>query len=154
MSFQLHVLARSDLDTPVFEALVALFDGYRMFYGQTSDRKRAAGFLRERIERGESSVLIALGDDGAGLGFTQLYPLFSSVRAARIEILNDLFVAPGARGQGVGRALLRAAEGSARARGAVRLVLSTALDNHPAQALYAAAGWTRDDAFVEYAKPL
>jgi GNAT superfamily N-acetyltransferase len=154
MSFQLHVLTRSDLDTAVFEVLAALFDGYRMFYGQPSDLARAAGFLRERIERGESSVLIALADDGAGLGFTQLYPLFSSVRAARIEILNDLFVAPGARGQGVGRALLRAAEGSARARGAVRLVLSTALDNHAAQALYAAAGWTRDDAFVEYAKPL
>jgi GNAT superfamily N-acetyltransferase len=154
MSFQLHVLARSDLDTPVFEALVALFDGYRMFYGRPSDLALAAGFLRERIERGESSVLIALADDGAGLGFTQLYPLFSSVRAARIEILNDLFVAAGARGQGVGRALLRAAEDSARARGAVRLVLSTALDNHPAQALYAAADWTRDDAFVEYAKTL
>ena len=37
-----------------------------------------------------------------------------------------------------------------RAQGAVRLALSTALTNAPAQALYEAAGWRRDEVFCSY----
>jgi len=135
-------------------ALAALFDGYRVFYGQPSDPVRAGAFLRERLARGDARLLLAVGADGEALGFVQLYPSFTSVGTARIEILNDLFVAPQARGKGVARALLRRAAEDARSRGAVKLVLSTAVDNRPAQALYAAEGWVRDDGFVEYGKAL
>ncbi|MCR6684831.1 GNAT family N-acetyltransferase [Pseudoxanthomonas sp.] len=135
-------------------ALAALFDGYRMFYGQPSDPVRAGAFLRERLERGDSRLLLAVEGQGAALGFVQLYPSFTSVGTAPIEILNDLFVAPAARGRGVARALLRRAADDARSRGAVKLVLSTAVDNLPAQSLYAAEGWERDRGFVEFAKDL
>ena len=68
----------------------------------------------------------------------------------RIFILNDLFVAPEARRTGAGRALLQAAEAHARAAGAVRLTLSTAIDNESAQQLYEANGYQRDRSFQQY----
>ncbi len=68
----------------------------------------------------------------------------------RTYLLNDLFVAPAARKQGVARSLLAAAEDFARANGAASLSLSTAIDNLPAQELYAALGWKRDEDFCEY----
>lgn len=84
------------------------------------------------------------------VGFTQLYPLFSSVRMVRSWLLNDLFVVPSARRQGVAAALLTAAASHARMLGAANLSLSTALNNAPAQALYESLGWQRDQQFCEY----
>jgi len=120
-----------------------LFDAYRSFYGQPPDIARADAFLRERLARGESALLLA-ERDGEALGFTQIYPLFSSVRTARLWLLNDLFVADSARRQGVARGLLDAAAAFAREQGAAGLMLETGRDNHPARALYRAAGWNED----------
>ncbi|MGH8495270.1 MAG: GNAT family N-acetyltransferase [Gammaproteobacteria bacterium] len=132
------------------EQLVTLFDGYRQFYGKTSDPPLARRFLSERISRDQSVVLIAEDSGGAAAGFAQLFPSFSSVRAAPIYILNDLFVAPVARRRGVGVLLLQAAAEMGRSTGAVRLKLSTATTNLPAQRLYEKLGWKRDDEFYEY----
>lgn len=121
-------------------ALAPLFDAYRGFYGQASDVVLAESFLRERLALGESMILLA-EHDGAAVGFVQLYPLFSSVRARRILVLNDLFVEEGARRTGVAQALLREAESLAQAVGALRLVLETGEDNRPAQRLYERLGW-------------
>ena len=125
------------------DALVPLFDAYRRFYAQPGDLDRARDFLRERLQRSESVVLLALRD-GAPAGFTQLYPMFSSVRTARTWVLNDLFVAESARRAGVARALLDAAAAFARDAGAAGLMLETTRDNAPARALYRAAGWHED----------
>lgn len=129
--------------------IVPLFDGYRQFYGQPSERDRVRGFLSERLTQGDSVLLIAEAD-GRAVGFTQLYPSFSSVSMARIFILNDLFVRPEARRSGVARLLLEAAAGRAREAGAIRLTLSTAHTNTAAQALYTSAGWERDAVFSVY----
>jgi ribosomal protein S18 acetylase RimI-like enzyme len=96
-------------------------------------------------------VFIAVeSQSGAGLGFTQLYPSFSSVAARRIWILNDLFVAPAARQRGVGRALLDAARDHGKSTGAKRLVLSTAATNREARNLYESYGYKQDDVFLKY----
>ncbi|NUS37467.1 MAG: GNAT family N-acetyltransferase [Lysobacter sp.] len=124
-------------------ALAPLFDAYRRFYSQPGDVARAEGFLRERLQRDESVVLLA-ERDGAAVGFTQLYPMFSSVRTARLWILNDLFVAEEARRGGVARALLDAAASFAKDDGARGVMLETSRDNAPARALYRAAGWNED----------
>ena len=145
MRFEVRQASIFDLDT-----LVPLFDGYRQFYRQPSDPDRARTFLAERFAHHESLILLACGEQGAGLGFTQLFPLFSSVRTARIYLLNDLFVAPVARKHGIGKALLDASAEHARALGAARLWLQTELNNAPAQALYASAGWKRDPDFCDY----
>lgn len=146
MSFHIHAASVDDLD-----ALIPLFDGYRQFYRQASDPARAHRFLAERLARHESEILLACDDAGIGLGFTQLYPLFSSVRAVRTYLLNDLYVVETARRQGVAGELLMAAAEHARGLGAASLSLSTALDNLPAQALYESLGWQRDLGFCEYA---
>jgi GNAT superfamily N-acetyltransferase len=71
--------------------------------------------------------------------------MFSSVRTARIWILNDLYVAEPARRSGAARGLLDAAARFAREEAAARLMLETGRDNAPARALYRAAGWSEDD---------
>ena len=145
MSVQVRHATAHDLDV-----LVPLFDGYRQFYGQPSDPPGARAFLAARLAQRQSLILLAHAGSEAALGFTQLYPLFSSVRMVRTYLLNDLFVAPSARRQGVAAALLREAAAQARALGAASLSLSTALDNAPAQALYERLGWQRDRQFCEY----
>lgn len=129
--------------------LALLFDLYRQFYRQAADLDGAIAFLTERLER-EQSVAFLATDGADPMGFTQLFPSFTSAGMARTFILNDLFVAQAARGRGVGTALLRQAAQFARDEGAVRLFLSTAIDNHAAQSLYEREGWERDEAFFTY----
>jgi ribosomal protein S18 acetylase RimI-like enzyme len=132
------------------ERIAPLFDAYRQFYGQAHDLILAREFLRERLEQDQSVIFLALGRVGSAVGFTQLYPSFSSASAKRIFILNDLFVDPAARRGGVGRALLQAAADFGRSAGAARLTLSTAHTNPSAQSLYEASGWLRDEIFRSY----
>ena len=131
------------------DALVPLFDAYRQFYGQASDLTGARAFLADRFKRGESIIFLAVVD-GAIVGFTQLYPSFSSVSMKRLWVLNDLFVTPDARKSGAGRALLERAERWAAETGAKGLTLSTQITNLRAQRLYEACGWTKDDEFLHY----
>lgn len=131
------------------DSLVPLFDAYRLFYEQPADLGLAREFMTERLINLDSVVLLAWRDEQA-VGFTQLYPSFSSTRARRIFILNDLFVAAEARGAGVAAKLLAAAVAFARDEGALRLTLSTARSNMPAQRLYERLGWTVDDVFLTY----
>jgi GNAT superfamily N-acetyltransferase len=144
-SFTVRQTTIDDLDL-----LVPLFDGYRQFYGKPSDVKVAYDFLFDRFEHQQSIIFVAEAADGTGLGFTQLFPSFSSVSAARIFVLNDLYVSAQARRLGAGAALLRAAADYARSVGAVYLSLSTAVDNEAAQALYLAEGWIRDDDYFVF----
>jgi GNAT superfamily N-acetyltransferase len=132
------------------EHLAPLFDGYRQFYGQSPNLSLARSFLSERLARSESVIFLAFDAQERAIGFTQLYPSFSSVSAARTFILNDLFVTPDARRSGAGLVLLRAAADFARAAKAVELELSTAMSNHGAQALYEREGWRRDQDFLVY----
>jgi GNAT superfamily N-acetyltransferase len=131
------------------DVVAGLFDGYRQFYEQVSDLVAARNFLRARFEHGQSVILLA-ESQGQAVGFTQLYPSFSSVSMARVFVLNDLFVAPTARRLGVGEALLTAAADHARQLGAVRLSLNTDVQNLPAQALYESMGWARDQKYHAY----
>ncbi|MDH4276058.1 MAG: GNAT family N-acetyltransferase, partial [Gammaproteobacteria bacterium] len=131
------------------EALSQLFDGYRQFYGRSSDVPAAKEFLLARFNRGESTIFIAHSSE-TPVGFAQLYPSFSSTFLARTFILNDLFVVPPARRQGVGEQLMSATVAYAKELGAARVSLSTAVTNEAAQALYHAAGWRRDEQFLVY----
>lgn len=128
------------------DALASLFDQYRQFQGKAGDIPAARAFLLERMNHGEAVLFLAFDRaGGAPLGFAQLYPSFSSVSLARVFILNDLFVAPAGRRQGVASALLAALEAYAWAFGAARLSLNVARDNVSAQQLYRAQGWQPDE---------
>jgi ribosomal protein S18 acetylase RimI-like enzyme len=145
MTIAIQIATPADVDQ-----IAPLFDAYRQFYGLPPDMALARRFLNERLSAAESVVLQASDADGTVLGFVQMYPSFSSLRAARIYVLYDLFVVPTARKHGVGRALMQAAAEQARRNGAVALVLSTAKTNRSAQGLYESLGWRRDDDFYEY----
>lgn len=135
------------------ETLLPLFDAYRQFYGQSSDFPRARQFLSDRFEHQQSVIFIAHEGEQA-VGFTQIFPSFSSTRMSRTLILNDLFVAPDARGSNIGKALLTAAREYGQQIGAAGLALSTALENTSARALYEKVGWTLDEEFCVYRLPL
>ncbi len=137
-----HQATVEDLDQ-----IVPLFDGYRQFYGKPSDPIAARAFLLERFEHFQSVIFLANTTTGDAVGFTQLFPSFSSVSMARTFILNDLFVSSDARRNGVAAMLLEAAARYARSVGAIRISLATAIDNNSAKALYFSQGWKQDEAF-------
>ena len=131
------------------EALVPLFDAYRQFYKQAGDLQAARVFLIDKFNHGESVIFLAWEGPKA-VGFTQMFPSFSSVSMARTFLLNDLFVLPSHRRQGIGSLLLDAAVAYGHAMGAVRISLTTDTANATAQATYEAQGWKRDQAFYTY----
>ncbi len=145
MSVQIRLATISDVDS-----LVPLFDAYRQFYCQPSDTTLAHTFLSERFKQRQSVIFLAIDTADQAVGFAQLFPSFSSARASCIYILNDLFVMPSARRQGVASQLLREVAEFGHSMGAVRLSLATALDNNAAQKLYESMDWKRDDIFCYY----
>lgn len=148
MTHSIRQAGGDDLDD-----LAELFDAYRQFYGQAPDIPAAHDFLAERMAREESVVFVAALGPRA-VGFTQLYPLFSSVRMRRLWLLNDLFVAGDMRRGGVASALLNAAHEHARASGAAGVMLETGIENRQAQALYAKLGYRRNESTWFYEFPL
>jgi GNAT superfamily N-acetyltransferase len=122
--------------------IAPLFNDYRIFYKQPPDIKAAKNFIEERLLKNESVIFLALDDDRA-VGFTQLYPVFSSVSLKRAWILNDLFIDAPARGKGIGALLLEAAKQLGRETGSKYLVLQTQDDNYAAQHLYNKNEWKK-----------
>ncbi len=134
------------------DVIAPLFDAYRQFYAKAPDLALARTFIHDRLEKGESVILLATSEAQQAVGFCQLYPSFCSVEAGPIYSLYDLFVLPAARRSGVGRLLLQAAERHAQETGKVRMDLTTARTNKPAQVAYEQLGWVRDDVFYAYSK--
>ena len=122
--------------------LVPLFDGYRMFYRQTSDFVGAREFLKARIENNESIIYLVYVEENA-VGFVQFYPLFSSVSMEPMLLLNDLYVEENYRGQGIGKALIDKGKAICREQKLKGLALQTESDN-PAQKLYEDVGFVKD----------
>ncbi|HMG83090.1 MAG TPA: GNAT family N-acetyltransferase [Ferruginibacter sp.] len=133
-----------------------LFNKYRIFYKQPSDLVTAKKFIRSRIDNNESEIFVALAsinDRKLPVGFTQLYPAYSSVRAIKYWILNDLYVEADHRKKGIGEALIKTAIEFAKKDGAMIVELSTAVDNYTAQHLYENIGFKKqktDDGFFTY----
>ncbi|MEZ4823017.1 MAG: GNAT family N-acetyltransferase [Ignavibacteria bacterium] len=135
------------------ETVSVLFDLYRQFYEQTPDIESAKIFIRERIENNESVIFLALENDNMnnkGMGFVQLYPVFTSVGMKRMWILNDLFVHEDHRKKGVAEALIMAAKELAKETNAKSLILETHSSNHSAQKLYDKTGFKKDDEHFYY----
>jgi GNAT superfamily N-acetyltransferase len=121
-----------------FETLLPMISAYQSFYEvEDIDSDRNSFFFRRFLAPSEDGELLAARDEsGLILGYACLYWHFSSLAAAETVLMNDLFVAAEARGRGIGRALIEAARGVARRRGAAWLEWATAPDNHTAQRLY------------------
>lgn len=135
------------------EGATLLFDAYRVWYGAASDPDGARNFLSQRIRNNESVIFLARKQEQP-IGFTQLYPMFSSVSLGSTWVLNDLFVVESARRHGVGKLLLETAAEFGRQMGALRLELQTGIQNDAAQRAYEAHDWVRDTEYYHYTLPL
>lgn len=120
--------------------LVGLFDQYRIFYKKDSDLEGAANFLSDRILNKESVIYIYY-DKNIAVGFTQLYPKYSSARMVRNWILNDLFVLKEYRKTGIATQLINKAIEFAKSTDANFVQLETQVDNLVAQELYQHLGF-------------
>ena len=118
-------------------ALSELFDLYRIFYGKESNLIGANQFLTERIIKNETTIFLAKDiDHGQLVGFTQLYPLFSSTRMQRLLLLNDLFVLEEFRGRGISKLLIERSKQLALEINAAGILLETQKSNLIGNALY------------------
>ena len=129
--------------------LAVLFDQYRQHYEQPSDLAGAERFLSERMARSESVIYVA-EEGGELIGFTQLYPVFSSIGMKKAWILNDLYVSEEHRRKGAARGLLDASRELGGATGARYLMLQTHITNSKARTLYESHGWKLDEEFYYY----
>jgi GNAT superfamily N-acetyltransferase len=100
----------------------------------------------------EGVQLIARDDGGRAVGFATIFWSWSTLSAARIAVMNDLFVDPAARGGGYAEALIRACVDQARERGAASVEWQTAKDNYRAQAVYDRVGGQRSE-WLDYSLP-
>jgi ribosomal protein S18 acetylase RimI-like enzyme len=134
--------------------IAGLFNQYRMFYKQFSDIGMAKAFIDERLQHNDSIIFLAVDQDTEqSVGFTQLYPKYSSVRLSKNWILNDLYVNEAYRKQGIGEKLIKTAMGFAKASGSTFVQLETAVDNYTAQHLYESIGFEKqgnDEEFFLY----
>ena len=127
-----------------------LFNAYRVFYDQKSDDDLAHNFISDRLKNNESVIFTAHDEKDNYLGFTQLYPSFSSVSAKRNWVLNDLYVAEEARRLGIAKILMDKAQEFAIETNAKCIALETAIDNNGAQKLYESLGYKKGVGVYHY----
>jgi len=97
----------------------------------------------------EGLQLIARDPDGRAIGFATIFWTWSTLSAARVGVMNDLFVDPEARGSGAAEALISACRDHCARRGARWLSWQTAKDNVRAQRVYERVGAQREE-WVDY----
>lgn len=132
------------IDKTEYKIVVEMFNKYRIFYKQPSDFDLAENYLKERLTNNEAHIFIAYSKDEKQLvGFTLLYPKFSSVSAKRNWHIGDLYVEQSQRKLGIGNRLLQTAINYSREQNAVFVSLNTALDNYTAQNLYEKFGFEK-----------
>jgi GNAT superfamily N-acetyltransferase len=132
-----------------FEELLPLIAAYQRFYEvEEIDEARNRGFFRRFLAPSEDGLLLGAHVEGHLVGYACLFWHFSSLEATESVLMNDLYVAESARGQGVGRALIEASAEVARERGVPFVEWSTAPDNHTARRLYDSTGAERSEWFT------
>ena len=132
-----------------YEELLPLIADYQRFYRAEPDTERNRAFFRRFLAPSEEGLLLGAWSEAGFRGYACLYWHFSSTTARETVLMNDLFVTPEARGQGVGRALIEASAAVGRERGAAVLDWSTEPGNATAQRLYDTTGAERSE-WVSY----
>jgi GNAT superfamily N-acetyltransferase len=144
------VVAEADLPE-----LLTLMRGYCDFYEVAPSDESLLAMSRALIAdpAREGVQLVARDESGRAIGFATIFWSWSTTRAARIGVMNDLFVAPRGRGSGAADALIAACVDRCRTHGATLLAWRTALDNHRAQAVYDRVGAQRSQ-WLDYDLPV
>src|ERR1700722_16175871 len=122
------------------EELSNIFTLYRIYYKKKPDIERAKNFLLERIQKKESVIFIATIENKI-VGFTQLYPLFSSLNMKRSWLLNDLYIFEEYRGKGISKQLIDFAKQLVKETNAAGIMLETEKANSVGNKLYPSSGF-------------
>ena len=140
-------VTEADLDE-----LLPLMRGYCEFYEVAPSDEALLAMSRRLIADPELEgvQLIARDGDGTAVGFATVFWTWQTLSASRLGVMNDLFVAEGARGGGHADALIAECAERCRAHGATDLAWQTARTNERAQAVYDRVGATRDDRWLDY----
>jgi GNAT superfamily N-acetyltransferase len=134
--------------------LLPLLRGYCEFYGTNPSDGALLELSRWLLQHPEDGIQVLARDDGgAAIGFTTIYWTWRTMHAARIAVLEDVFVAEVARGKGAADELIRDALARAREHGAIQLDWQTAKTNERAQAVYKRLGAEPDDRWLDYSLP-
>jgi GNAT superfamily N-acetyltransferase len=134
------------------DELLPLMRGYCEFYEvapSDADLLAMSRVLIDDQER-EGLQLIARDADGKAVGFATIFWTWQTLSASRLGVMNDLFVAPDARGGGLADALIEACAERCRGRGIESLEWQTANDNHRAQAVYDRIGGEKSERWLDY----
>lgn len=131
------------------EELGVLFDLFRQFYRQEPDLQGATDYIKARLNYEDSAIYVASSNDKL-VGFTQLYPLFSSIGMKRMWLLNDLYVMEEHRNNNWGHQLIDAAKRLAANTNAAAILIETEKTNTRAQKLYAEVGFEEPDTLFYY----
>jgi GNAT superfamily N-acetyltransferase len=130
--------------------LLPLLRGYCDFYEVTPSDDELLELSRSLIADPErDGVQLLARSGGEAVGFATIYWSWATTIAARIGVMNDLFVAPGARGSGAAEQLINACVDECRKHGAAELTWQTATDNERAQRVYDRVGAQRSQ-WVDY----
>jgi ribosomal protein S18 acetylase RimI-like enzyme len=118
-----------------------LYEGYGEFYETPlHDQKAVLVWTWLTSDAHEVEALVAENDEGRLVGLAHFREFARPLAGGKGIHLDDLFVAPDARGQGVGTALIEAVKKIAADRHAGIVRLITAADNTDAQKLYDSVG--------------
>jgi ribosomal protein S18 acetylase RimI-like enzyme len=130
--------------------LLPLMRGYCDFYEVAPSDDELLSLARALMADPErDGVQLLARDGGEAVGFATIYWSWATTIAARIGVMNDLFVAPAARGSGAAEQLILACVEECRAHGAAELAWQTAPDNERAQRVYDRVGAQRSQ-WVDY----
>jgi GNAT superfamily N-acetyltransferase len=130
--------------------LLPLLRSYCDFYEVTPSDDELLELSRSLIADPErDGVQLLARSGGEAVGFATIYWSWATTIAARIGVMNDLFVAPGARGSGAAEQLINACVDECRKHGAAELTWQTATDNERAQRVYDRVGAQRSQ-WVDY----
>jgi ribosomal protein S18 acetylase RimI-like enzyme len=139
-----------DAESNHIEEVGKLFDLYRQFYEYESNLIESTSYIKERINKKESKIFIAINDINEAIGFVQLYETFGSLDLGKIVILYDLYVKKDHRKNKIGKQLMLRSHEYAKKINAKRIQLSTATDNFIGQSLYESLGYVKDTDFYTY----
>jgi GNAT superfamily N-acetyltransferase len=131
------------------DEMLPLIRAYCEFYGTEPKDEGLRWMFRTLISDPSQGAVFIARDGGRAVGFATLDWKWSSLKAARIGYLEDLFVDPEARGRGIADALIEACAQRCRELGMPAMAWQTAPDNHRAQQVYNRTG-AEFDTYLEY----
>ena len=148
-----HVITRVGEED--LEELLPLLRAYCDFYEVSPSDEALLAVSRALIadpER-EGLQLIARAPDGQAVGFATVYWTWQTLNAARLGVMNDLYVAAEARGSGLADRQIAACRERCAEHGAAELAWQTAKDNYRAQRVYDRIGGSKSE-WLDYSLPV